>query len=265
MPLRVAGAQLAVTGDIEANVAGIGRAIAYAKEVGADILLTPEGSLSGYTPTFDVQAADKALATVTRQAQEARVGLALGTCFIEPEDSRCYNQIRFYEPDGTYLGFHSKTLTCGTMEEPSIGEINHYAVRPLRTYTFQNILIGGLICNDMWANPGCTPMPDSHLSQQLSGMGARLLFHAVNGGRDGSEWSAVNWRFHEANLQMRARAGKVWVVTVDNCHPPKIPCSSPGGVIAPDGRWVCRTEPVGEQFFHYQIDLNSELSFRTNR
>ena len=54
MELRVALAQLAVTEDVEANVAAIERAVEFAAAEGADILLTPEGSLSGYTHLFAV-------------------------------------------------------------------------------------------------------------------------------------------------------------------------------------------------------------------
>ena len=257
MKLHIAGAQIPVSRNIEENIATIGRAIEFAQSVGADILLTSEGSLSGYTHEFDAAAVCEALEVVTRQARAAHIGLALGTCFVEPDDNTCCNEIRFYTPDGTFLGFHTKTLTCGTMTEPSVGEINHYAVRPLRTFEFGSVRIGGLICNDLWANPGCTPMPDPHLTQQLSQMGARIVFHAVNGGRNGSSWSEVNWRFHEANLQMRAQAGKLWIVTVDNCDPQTIPCSAPSGVVAPDGSWACKAPSIGEQFFHYQIDLET--------
>ena len=52
--------------------------------------------------------------------------------------------------------------------DPPQGEINDYAIRPLRTFEIKGIRVGGLICNDMWANPQCTPMPDPHLSQKLS-------------------------------------------------------------------------------------------------
>ncbi len=51
--IRVAGAQLAVSRDIGRNVDSITRALDFAAAEGADILLTPEGSLSGYTPHFD--------------------------------------------------------------------------------------------------------------------------------------------------------------------------------------------------------------------
>ncbi len=260
MKLRIAGAQIHVTRNVQTNLQSINRAIDFASEAGADILLTPEGSLSGYTHLFDVKAVKDTLLQVTNRARQAGLGLALGTCFVEA-DGECYNQIRFYRADGEYLGFHSKTLTCGSLEDPPQGEINVYHIAPLRTFDYGGILIGGLICNDMWANPECTPVPDSHLSQQLANKGAKIIFHAVNGGRDGSEWSRVAWQYHESNLRMRARAGHIWIVTVDSAgadvprHSPGIPCSAPSGVVAPDGSWVCKTEPIGEQFFVYTVEF----------
>jgi len=251
--MRVAGAQLPVTKNVPCNVRGIARAIAWAAERGADILLTPEGSLSGYTPSFDQRQVNEGLAHVTRAAREACVGLALGTCFVEPSDGVCYNQLRFYTPDGTYLGFHSKTLRCGTLEHPPQGEWNDYGVRPLRLFSFGDVPIGGLICNDLWANPSCTPQPDPHLTQQLSEMGARVIFHAVNGGRGGGDWSDVAWRYHEANLRMRARAGQLWLVTVDSAYPPDLRCSAPSGILAPDGSWACRVADRGERFFVHDL------------
>jgi predicted amidohydrolase len=258
MKIRIAGAQLSVTRDIPTNVASIARAIEFARNAQADLLLTPEGSLSGYTHLFDVPQVEQALERVTALAREARVGLALGTCYVEPEDEKCYNQIRFYARDGQYLGFHSKTLTCGSLEHPPQGEINHFAVRPLRTFSFDGVTIGGLICNDLWANPGCTPMPDPHLTQQLAERGAQVILHAVNGGRDGSPLSDLAWQYHDANLRMRAMAGRVWIVTVDSSFPPELRCSAPSGVGNPAGEWVCQAEPQGEQFFVHTIELSAE-------
>ncbi|HZP84616.1 MAG TPA: carbon-nitrogen hydrolase family protein [Chthonomonadaceae bacterium] len=255
MRLRVAGAQIPVTNDIAANVATLCRAIDYAASEGADVLLTPEGSLSGYTHEFDTRAAQDALAIVTSKAAGVSLALALGTCFVEPEDGRCYNQIRFYAREGDYLGFHSKTLTCGTLTDPPVGEINHFAVRPLQTFRLQDVPVGGLICNDLWANPTCTPMPDPHLTQQLALQGARILFHAVNGGRGGEDSPKLSWAYHEANLQLRAIAGKLWIVTVDNCFPEDRYCSSPSGILDPQGNWVVKTAPKGEALFAYTIEL----------
>ena len=183
---RVAGYQMPVTRNIEDNTRKIHAAIDWAADNGAEILLTPEGSLSGYTHDFDAVAAEQALQQVTERARTKRIGLALGTCFWE-QDKRCYNQIRFYRPDGKYLGFHSKTLLCGTLDTPPIGEINEFAVSELQVFTWRSgITIGGLVCNDLWANPEWTPMTDPHLSQKLSVMGADIILQSVNGGRDGT-------------------------------------------------------------------------------
>ena len=252
--LRVAVAQISVTRDIDANLKTIGRAIDKAIDEKADILLTPEGSLSGYTPQFDQAEVDSALKQVVSKASSAGLALALGTCYTEADDGKCYNQIRFYDGDGKFLGFHSKTLRCGSMTDPPKGELNDYACRPLRTFQINGIMVGGLICNDMWANPGCTPMPDPHLSQKLADMGAKIIFQAVNGGRNGSDWSRnVFWPFHETNLRIRAQTGKLWIVTVDNCHPTNIPCSSPSGVLRPNGNWAVQTPDQGEQILVYTI------------
>ena len=254
MKLRVACAQIPVIKEIKSNFDAINRAIDFAINEKADILLTPEGSLSGYTHEFNKEEIDDNLGVILRKVKN-KLGLALGTCYIE-EDGYCYNQIRFYDKNGQYLGFHSKILLCSTLTEPQEGEIQHYAVKPLRTFTFEKVKIGGLICNDMWANPVCTSMPDSHLSQELGRMGAKIIFHAVNGGRDASEFSQVVTRhYHESNLRMRAKAAEVWIVTVDNCFPENIPCSSPGGIINPNGDWVAKLPPKGEQLLTHVISI----------
>lgn len=239
---------MAITDDVDANATAIVDAVDRAAAEGAEILLTPEGSLSGYTHLFDQDAVQAQLYRVTAHARSSGIGLALGTCFVE-DDGRCYNQVRMYRPDGAYLGFHSKILRCGTFDTPPVGEINHYAVTNLRTFDWNGLTVGALICNDMWANPQCTPMDDPHLTVQLAHLGARVVFHAVHGGRNGSEWSAMTWAFHESNLRMRAQASSVWIVTVDCATPEDLPCSAPSGVIGPDGAFVERAPEKGSQLF----------------
>jgi len=254
--LRVAVAQISVVADIYANIETITRAIDRASKEKAEILLTPEGSLSGYTHKFDQAKVEAGLKRLVARASTADLALALGTCFVEADDGLCYNQIRFYDANGSFLGFHTKTLRCGTMIKPTQGEINHYAARPLRTFRLKGITVGALICNDLWANPGCTPMPDPHLSQQLADKGAKIIFHAVNGGRNGSEWSRkVYWPFHETNLRIRAQSAKLWIVTADNCYPASIPCSAPSGVVGPDGNWAVKTSDQAEQMAVYTIEV----------
>ena len=52
--VRFAGAQIPVTQNLEKNEASIIKAIDWAAENNCDWLLTPEGSLSGYFPNFDL-------------------------------------------------------------------------------------------------------------------------------------------------------------------------------------------------------------------
>lgn len=249
MRLRVAGGQIEVTRDVQANVAAIQRAIDFAAGERADVLVTPEGSLSGYCHDFEPTEVVAALEQVAAQARQARVGLALGTCFLEDGDDKPTNQLRFYSKDGEYLGCHCKILIC-------TGKLDWYISRELRSFCFHEVPIGGLLCNDLWAHPGCTVMDDPHLTQKLSEMGVKVIFHGVNGGRKGDEWSKLIWQFSEANLRLRARAGKVWIVTVDNCHPPDMPCSSPSGIVTPTGDWLCQAKEKGVDYFVATLDLS---------
>jgi predicted amidohydrolase len=131
MRLCVSGAQIPVTEDVKRNVDTIIRAIQYAAEHSADLLLTPEGSLSGYTPDFNCQEVNEGLQLIVEHASTHGLGLALGTCYVESHDSRCYNQIRFYNKDGEFLGFHSKILRCGSLNSNPEGEISQYSTSAL--------------------------------------------------------------------------------------------------------------------------------------
>ncbi len=255
MKLRIVGAQIALKtrefANIPGNVEKINQAIDFAKSEKADILLTPEGAVTGYSVDFDKKVAAEAINTVVNRARSAGIGLALGTDYFDPDTQQYYNQLRFYDKQGDFIGAHNKIVR--TVRESTV-----YGTGPLRIFHFKGIVIGGLICNDMWANPEVTPIPDPHLSQQLSALGARILFLAVNGGRDAGEHSqvVVRW-YHESNMRMRAKAGKLWVVVVDNAEPVDLKCSCPGGVIDPDGNWALRASDKGEDFFAYDIDVSS--------
>jgi predicted amidohydrolase len=257
LKIRIAGAQISVSQNVKANKATISRAIDFALAEKADILLTPEGSLSGYTNDFDPVAVTQALNSLTEKARRAGLALALSTCFEEPEDKQRYNEIRFYDRSGAYLGFHSKILLCKKVNaSTSIGELDLYKSKPLETFRLSGLTIGGLLCNDFWANPEWTPMDDPHLAQQLAAKGARIILLAVNGGPGQGEEIILTRQYHEANLRLRARAAKVWVVVVDNCgNRNDLSCSAPGGVIDPTGKWVYKTSPKGEHLFAYTIEV----------
>lgn len=248
MRLTIAGAQVPVLGDIDINVDTACMAIDEAVAAGADILLTPEGSVSGYTHEFDPIAVERGVNVIAARAARAGLGLALGTCYKEPADGKVYNQLRFYDRDGAFLGFHAKILRTFT-------EAPHFATAPLRCVSIVGIVAGGLICNDAWANPDCTNGDDPVLVRKLASMGARAIFHAVNGGRSNDPFSDVFRAFHESNLRIRAKAARCWIVTADNCFPFNVPCSCPSGIIDPDGNWVVKAPPVNDHVFCATIDV----------
>jgi predicted amidohydrolase len=266
--LRVAGAQIHITTDIDANVAAITRAIEFAQREKADVLVTPEGSLSGYTPEFDAKATQRALGTVLARAKAVGIALVLGTCF-ESSDGRRYNAQQFYADTGQYLGFHAKILLCRRMSDPEVkSEIDGFQTRPLRTFNLAGRTVGGLICNDYWANPEWTPMDDPHLAQRLGEMGARLIFVSANTGRSrAGEAQQLSRAFHESNIRMRARAAKSWVVVVNAGEPagykgeaedtgPRL-LHAPSGVVRPDGSWAHTVPALDEQFFVYSIEFDA--------
>jgi len=255
--LRVAEAQLPVGRDIPRNAAAIGRAIDYAAAQRADVLVTPEGSLSGYTHEFDSRTARDALAGIVEKCRRARIALALGTC-LEEDDGRRYDQVRLYDADGRLLGFHAKILLCRNMARPgSPGEVDVFATRPLRTFQLGGVTVGALVCNDMWANPEWTPQDDPFLARRLAALGARVVFLSINSGQsEGREWQLVR-SFHESSMRLRARANRLFVVAADAADPAgRLPSNAPSGVLGPDGEWIVQADPRGEQFFCATIQLS---------
>jgi len=61
--VKIVGLQMRVTRDIEANERRILDGIEIAAQSGADFLVTPEGSLSEYTPDFEREELNEALDT----------------------------------------------------------------------------------------------------------------------------------------------------------------------------------------------------------
>ncbi len=236
--------------------------ITFAKNKHADILLTPEGSLSGYTSMFDQEKVMEALEEITGYAKKAGVGLALGTCLYETVSEKPMNQVRFYDKNGEFLGFHSKILRCTNMKDPQAGreEVDQFACTDLRTFRFKDITIGGLVCNDLWATPDWTSMPDPFLAQQLSGMGARIIFHASNTGSGRGEWGEVYREFHGSNQRLRARTGRVWIVSVNASPADNAISNSRSGIIDPEGNWVVETDNEGEEFFVYTITVTNQVA-----
>lgn len=260
--LRVAGLQMLVAEhDVAANEQAIHRAIDRAAAEGVEFLLTPESGLSGYHVEFDQQVVAGAVERLREHARASRVGLLLGTGYRESmkdaisgapgNGEACYNQVRAYTPDGEYLGFHAKILLTSPIRQPGTGEMRSYLVGALRTFRWNGVCFGILICNDLWATPGATVTPNPYLAWRLKEQGAQVIFHAVN-----TAGTPLFFRsYHESNESLWAGALGVPVVSTNAANLDLAPTNCQSGVWGSDGQRRCVAPDTGEQFFSCEIEL----------
>ena len=256
--LKVAGLQMNVTRDIEQNKKTIIKYIKKASEAGAEFLITPEGSLSGYTNEFDQQKLEDALAEVLKAAKAAELGLFLGTCFEEKVNNKTitYNQVRVYASSGELMGKHSKILLCSPIDAPGTGEMHDYGQGRLNLVEWKDLKIGILICNDLWATPGYTTISNSYLPMQLKQMGADVIFHSINSG--------VNQRyrkFHESSAELWAFSNGIPIVAVNAAHGEK-PINAQSGLIDANGERSVKVPLSGEQLFIAEFSLGSDSNIK---
>jgi predicted amidohydrolase len=244
-PVKITGLQMNTSDDISVNLKQIVEGIRKAAGESADFLVTPEGSLSGYTSNFDQKELSSALESVTAEAARMKVGLMLGTCFkkVVRDKEFCYNQVRVYSPDGQYLGEYSKILRCSFLDMPGTGEMVDYVEGDIRTFDWSGNRFGILICNDLWATPGYTTMPNPYLVWKLKQLGAQFIVHCINSG------SAQKYRpFHESSAELWALSVKLPIVEVNAAQgDEKINAQS--GLIDARGERSLRVPDTGVQFF----------------
>jgi predicted amidohydrolase len=248
-PMIISGLQMTVSNDIDANMKLILEGIKKAAAEGAGFLVTPEGSLSGYTSNFDQNKLAEALEKVKTKASGMNVGMMLGTCYKEIVKGKefCYNQVRVYSPDGNYLGVYSKILRCSSLDIPGSGEMVDYVEGDLRTFEWKGSRFGILICNDLWATPGYTTMPNPYLVWKLKQMGAQFIVHCINSG------SAQRYRpFHESSAELWALSVKLPIIEV-NAVEPDAKVNAQSGLIDATGERSLRVPDSGVQFFTVRI------------
>lgn len=249
--LVIAGLQMNVSNSIAENERTIIRYLNSLKDKNVDFLITPEGSLSGYHSEFNGQELKEALTKVVSVAKSVNVGLILGTCFKDSIDGReyCYNQARVYLPDGNFLGAYSKILTCSPLNNPGTGEMMEYVQGTVRTFSLKDIDVGILICNDLWATPGYTTIPNPYLPWKMKEAGAEIIFHIINSGTD------MGYRtFHEASVELWAKTLKIPIVEVNAAHGNN-EINAGSGIIGKDGEKMKSVNNKGERLFIYSISV----------
>lgn len=245
-----------VSNNIEANKKLIIDGIRRASDAGSSFLVTPEGSLSGYTSTFDQENVERALKEIVDEAASGKLGLLLGTCYKRKEGDKvfCYNQVRVYSPEGSFLGAYSKILRCSPLDHPGTGEMVEYAEGTLRTFSWKGYNFGILVCNDLWATPGYTTMPNPYLAWKLKQMGAQFIIHCINSG------SNQKYRtFHESSAELWALSVHLPVMEVNAAQGNEI-INARSGLINEAGERVTIVPDSGLQFFTVTIRPSSIIS-----
>lgn len=247
--LVLSGLQMNVTSNIKNNQEQIIKGIQKAALEGAGFLVTPEGSLSGYTSEFNQGELSAALEEVRAAAEKMKVGLILGTCYKELIKGKefCFNQVRVYSPDGNFIGEYSKILRCSNLEIPGSGEMVEYVEGELKVFNWEGFRFGILICNDLWATPGYTTMPNPYLPWKLKQMGAQLIIHCINSG------TVQRYRtFHESSAELWAFSTNIPILEVNAAHGNET-INAQSGLIDADGSRSLRVPDSGDQFFTVKI------------
>lgn len=238
--IRVTGIQMAVGATKGENLP---RILEHIKNSDCDILLFPEMSLTGYNNDFSDTKTLEAWQLIATACRQSYVSAVIGTG--ARTEGHTYIQSRIYTDEGNLLGTQEKLIPT---------EKDREWCRPgeeLRVFNYRDLDFGCLICNDLWVTPGMGPYPDRRLSYQLGQKGAQVIFHSANSGCD-----PFYADYHNANLKLRARESKRHILTV-NAASNNGPINSPSGVVSPEGEWLVRCNPQGEQTFTFEIDLDN--------
>jgi hypothetical protein len=262
--LRIGGAQIPVTPDIGKNLITIKQSIDWAAENNVDYLVTPEASLSGYTPDSldkNLSKLIESLGKIELYAKEKKVGLCLGTLWVESNGLR-RNQIRYYTKDGIFIAASNKHIIIEQDIEAQIIANEMPAAILLPVGVDQNTLVGGLICVDFYGTHDKLGLPPTY--RQIN-----LMIHSTNGSR--GEWlrnpeelelaEEITDLWHDINFRRHSFLGKRPIITVDNCYMSDGreyhgKTSSQSGVLI-NGRWVTNVPRFGTQYFYHDLDLEN--------
>jgi predicted amidohydrolase len=241
--VRVAAAQMAARRTMPEAAEAVVRMIHRAAGRGARFLVTPEMFLTGYHGAFDQERRDCLIENAIAPAcQEAGLTLLLGAgSHLDAcgrRISKPYIQTVVIGLTGRVIGVHNKTVpTGGDLKWCRAGRL-----RDLRVYRSQGLTFGATICNDFWATPGYTTLPDPNLPVRLARLGARVIFHSIASGHGKSHLD-----FHTFRMEERAIRAGVWVVSAQCVTDPRKPVSAPTGIVGPDGVWRVRAPLIGER------------------
>ena len=192
-------------------------------------------ALTGYHGRFDKALRDEMIAHLRAACKGSGITAVVGAG--DKRRGRTYNEQVVLGGDGRIIGRYAKMMSTVGDRKWSV------AGRTLRLFRDRGLRFGCLICNDLWVTPEeGGAMNDPRLTHRLARRGASVIFHSVNSGRDRRYIP-----FHESNLALRAREGKLFIA-VANAAVPTGGVNATSGIMSPDGEWIVRCNRRGRQF-----------------
>jgi predicted amidohydrolase len=226
--LTIAAAQSSsLKGDVAENMRRHGRFVAVAKERGADVILFPELSLTGYEPTIAADHAvaldDGLLRPLREQADRSDVVILAG-CPIRSTFDKPYIGLLIFRPGQPVAAYRKRFVHSS--EEPYFVASNDTVV-----FSARDTAIGVAICADI-SNPVHAADAAAH--------GARLYLASV-------AKTPEDMAKAEANLASYARKHQMAAVMANYASPSGgFATGGRSAVWDETGRLVAQAEPQGE-------------------
>jgi predicted amidohydrolase len=125
--------------------------------------------------------------------------------------------------------------------------MTEYIEGNLKTFDWNGLRFGILICNDLWATPGYTTMPNPYLPWKLKQMGAQFIVHCINSG------TAQKYRpFHESSAELWALSLHIPILEV-NAAQGNETINAQSGLIDANGDRALRVPDKSLQFFSVRV------------
>ncbi len=241
--ITVAAAQMVQRNNIRKAAQDVVRMVKRAARARARFLVTPEMILTGYHAKFDQEKREKAIDEVIRPAcRENGITLILGAGNYRDKKgrkmSKPYIQALIIGPDGKIIGAHNKTCPArGDTDWCKAGER-----KDLRVFRGDGLTFGVTICNDLWATPWWSQLPDLKLHLLYKRKGASVIFHGAASGHE-----PTYSEFHHTRVEERAQIAGIWVVAAACIEKKHRAANAPTGILSPDGKWRVKAPLKGER------------------
>jgi predicted amidohydrolase len=240
--LAIAVAQMRFRASIAENVSWMSEAIRSSAKAGAEVILFPECSVTGYNCDFATVSRaeiDAALQTIASAARSARCYVLVG-CPTFAERKR-FNSLVVFDPQGRKIFCYSKI---------------HLTARDARFFTPGNMLaffrLAGVPCTAIICHERRYP----ELVRLPVMMGAQIVFHP-NAGLDSLPVSKSK-RHGRDGITVRAFENEVYYVFANSVGPQGNGLWSAGDskIVAPDSRVLALANNRDETVIQAELDLS---------